>query len=113
MVRIRIPIVLLVVSLVLPLEAQRQRAANRRPQPVTWQAPVCGVVSGLPSIRFVNDCVAAGNRDHVANLSATAIAASNQPNVLYATYLENLYESRDSGCTWSLRTTIGPVTDSG
>ena len=113
MARIRIPILLLVVCLVLPLEAQRQRAANRNPRPATWQAPVCSTVSGLPSIRFVKGGVAAGNRDHIVNLAAAAIAASNQPNVLYATYLENLYESRDAGCTWSLRTTIGAIADSG
>jgi len=113
MSRLRLTLLLLAVSLVLPVAAQRQRSANRNPRPASWQAPVCSSVAGLPSIRFVKDGVAAGNRDHVVNLAAAAIAASNQPNVLYATYLENLYESRDAGCTWSHRATIGALTDYG
>ena len=105
--------VLLVASLlVLPAAAQR---VPRRTRPIInplaqWKAPSCGIVDGLPSVRFVRDDTSvAANREHVVNLSASSIAASNRPNVLYATYQEHLFESRDSGCTWRERAHLGPA----
>src|SRR5687767_7381576 len=111
----RLSSVLLLSLLVLPAFAERrQRSVRVNPRPAAaWQIPACSVVSGLPSMRFVTGAVTVQNRDHVRNLSAASIAASSQPNVLYAAYMENLYESRDGGCSWSQRAFLGDVYSSG
>ena len=111
------PLTLFLLSflLVTPIFAQRsaggrQRAINRIPRtPVAaeWQAPACSIVSGLPSMRFLSGSVEGKNRDFIRNASVYSIAPSSQPNVLYATYLEELYESRDAGCTWTQRAHLG------
>lgn len=107
---------LLASFLVFSTEAQsrprKTRPIGRAPQ--AWRAPACGTVQGLRSMWFIKDGgVLAQNETHARNQAVTSIAASDKPNVLYASYYEDLYESRDAGCTWTQRAHLGPVTSHG
>lgn len=102
----RIAVAAVVLSIALPAAAQRIR--SMRPISV-WAVPQCSEVSGLRSMRYLRDGQVSKNHDTVVNDAASDIILGDTPNLMYAVYLDAVYESRDAGCTWKQHNGIPPA----
>ena len=88
--------------------AQRRRAVLPEivAEPTAWTAPACSTVTGLPSLRFtldLGDTASANDRSPSINARPHDLVVTDVANLLYTAFEDAIYESRDSGCSWTKR----------
>jgi hypothetical protein len=77
-----------------------------------WTKPTCTSIDGPPGLRFVAEPgLMRKSADNMGLQGITAIAAAPATNLLYTFLEDGIYESRDAGCSWTLRATAPPPPD--
>ena len=102
-------LVFLSVLCLVPDALARTRSIGHRNNPILWQAPACAAPD-LPYLRFIDSAGVVRRTDEYPNISLQTVAIGAAANTMYALTSDGVIrESRDSGCTWSVRASVPEV----
>jgi hypothetical protein len=102
-------LVLLSALCLVPDAFARTRSIGHRNNPIPWQAPACATL-GLPYLSFIDAAGQVHRTEDYPKIDLQAVAIGAAANTMYALTSDGaIHESRDAGCTWSVRASVPEV----